>query len=69
MYMSVWLDTHELTRKSISSNELANRDMLDEFIIRELKHLAMVLLKHRKAAKAWSLRFDLLCKLKAFKKF
>ena len=32
-------------------------------------HLGLVVLKHRKAAKAWSLRFEILCSLSKVQKF
>ena len=43
--------------------------MWDDFVKEQMWHLGLVVLKDRKAAKAWSLRYKLLTKLSAVEQF
>jgi len=77
--MSVFSDLIELEKKMIHRRKkkqklsvaevFFRKETLDNYLKRQLWHLGLVVLKHRKAAKAWHIRFELIKKLSAVERF
>ena len=77
--LSVFYDLIELEKKMIHRRKKKQRlsvaevffrkETLDNYLKRQLWHLGLVVLKHRKVAKAWHIRFELIKKLSAVERF
>jgi len=74
-FINVLTDVHRLVRKlhhrqyEKHKSKAQYNDGLDKFYRQELWHLGLVVLKHKHAAKAWSVRLDLITKLHKVKRF
>ena len=55
--------------KPSAAEVFLRRETLDSFVKAQLWHLGLVVLKMRKAAKEWHIRFDLIKRLSATEKF
>lgn len=78
MIISVFWDMIEFERKMIQKNSQKKKEeeeiylrkvTLDNYIRRQLWHLGLVVLKLRKAAKAWHVRYEMIKKLSSADKF
>jgi hypothetical protein len=59
LFVNTWIETFDLIRRAFASK----KDLADRFAIQALQRLNLACLKHRKAAKCWALRFNILNRL------
>ena len=68
--ISIYYDIIGMDRRAMKKTYTTGfKDMWDDYLCKELWHLGLVLLKHKKAAKAWYIRYELILQLSAVTKF
>ena len=70
MLVSIYNDTVGMERRAMKKTYTSGyKEAWDKYISKEMWHLGLVLLKHKKAAKAWNVRFELMLQYSAIIKF
>ena len=68
--ISIYNDIIGLDRRAMKKTYTAGyKELWDNYICKELWHLGLVVLKHKKAAKVWNLRFEFILQFSAVAKF
>ena len=62
--VSVYFDIIILNRRAMQKM-YQNKDIWDNYLEKQLWHLGLVVLKHKKAAKVWQIRFELVLQFSA----
>ena len=68
--ISIYNDIIGLDRRAIKKTYTSGyKEIWDNYLCKELWHLGLVALKHKKAAKVWNLRFEFIMQFSAVAKF